>query len=678
MRCCASPSLVLWLALASSAQAQSCPACDDTPLTINKNKLSVDNFANTELRYANVGSYDGRQLDLSITKLYASTFVDCGGDACAHQDAAYYGGIGVKRGDSKAGFPLEMKFELQYADTNSPATIPFFCMSFVDIGRGSDHVEFVIISGLTSYGVGDKVTVNTGYLLGGESAVRFRAKDGASNPSNPENTSPTQLSSNQVAATVRAHFFDTSSFNVKFGTLTGSGCCQRVWFTGNTNAPPPCPDLTSPPPPSALPPPPSPSPPPPSPSPPPPSPPPPSYSFSCTSSIVLRSKASPSLCLGGANKATSAGTQVQFTDVCAAQWWLSTNTGSTTVYHLRSSGGMCLGRPSGTSLTNGASVTLETCTAETKTLFPVASDGSVYLQAASDPSYCAHPDGGAAVSGANLVWWGECQATDHKRFMVECGAPSPPPPSPSPPPPSPSPPPPSPSPPPPSPSPPPPLECEHLVADGSACAFTGGGAICRNCCVNGWCTTCSSSIDDELVVGLQADFSGRTLLAAQSGLPNAVDVLCPLPPPPSSPPIAAPPLTPPPREVCDCPTPSAAGRRKMASDVEAGHGGAAVKMDAHEVDEWARATSQLMPSPSWTARLNSTASPPGYARVGVCPDAIHTDASAEWRRQLPDSACAWTLDDVELTPEMTSWVLGAGGASAAASARAGGQGERTA
>jgi len=205
---------------------------------------------------------------------------------------------------------------------------------------------------------------------------------------------------------------------------------------------------------------------------------------------------------------------------------------------------------------------------------------------------------------------------------------------------------------PPPPSPPPPLKCEDLVADGSACAFTGGGTICYNCCVNGWCTSsCASSTTVGTMLaldGLLADFSGRLLLAQQPGnLPNAVDELCPLPPPPSAPPPTAPP--PPRPETCDCPNRD----RRLAMASEDASGEPDAISDVISVSEWARATSALVPTSSWSVRLNSRTSPQGHARLGVCPD-----ASPE--APLREPACAWMLDDVKLTAEITEWLLGAG------------------
>jgi hypothetical protein len=82
--------------------------------------------------------------------------------------------------------------------------------------------------------------------------VRFRAT--AKGPPNPENTHPVDLSTKQKSAAVRVHFENTASFDFVFGTLKEKGCCQRMWFAGNSLLDGPCPQILPPPPPPPSPP----------------------------------------------------------------------------------------------------------------------------------------------------------------------------------------------------------------------------------------------------------------------------------------------------------------------------------------------------------------------------------------------------------------------------------------
>ena len=92
-------------------------------------------------------------------------------------------------------------------------------------------------------------------------AMRFRAGTNTGMP-NPLVTQPVALNARQRAAGVRVHFTNTATFEFVFGTLSSTGCCQRIWFAGNSNIPGECPpagpdpNLLPPPPPSPTPPPP--------------------------------------------------------------------------------------------------------------------------------------------------------------------------------------------------------------------------------------------------------------------------------------------------------------------------------------------------------------------------------------------------------------------------------------
>ena len=258
----------------------SCEACDLVKFDFSMGRISIDNFDGQgiggrstpkEIRYSKVASYLGRYIDVVIT---ARKSYDCGGtvaDAClagGGQTARYWGGIGVRRGD---GRELYGRITLRYTDTNAEAVVPVFCLTFVDIGRGDGPIEYLTIGGFgsagssgtifSSYALGRDLRVNTGLSLWGQPALRFRASTNKGMP-NPHYVKPMDLSDRQKAASVRVHFENTASLDFVFGTLSTKGCCQRMWFAGNSLIEGTCPQITpnpSPPPPSPPPLPPNPS-----------------------------------------------------------------------------------------------------------------------------------------------------------------------------------------------------------------------------------------------------------------------------------------------------------------------------------------------------------------------------------------------------------------------------------
>jgi len=246
------------LAASQFGNAENPANCDDVcslvPLTFGQEQLEVDNFfgigsvfgdqpanAPEEIRYGNVGTYEGRALDMKITSTEGYT-PDCGknseSDACRAQDAQYYGGIGVKRGSERS---MHNTFTLVYRDTDEPAVVPYFCFSFVDIGRGNGPIEYVTIGGygdggiFNHYALGAELRVEDSNL-DGKPAKMFRAGTNTGMP-NPENTKPTELNKEQYDASFQVIFQNTASFDLVFGTLYDKGCCQRMWFAGETNVP---------------------------------------------------------------------------------------------------------------------------------------------------------------------------------------------------------------------------------------------------------------------------------------------------------------------------------------------------------------------------------------------------------------------------------------------------------
>ena len=131
-----------------------CDACNLVRLDWTNHQVLTDNFAGAgnnpgpdqpnEIRYGNIGSYQGQSLDLVLTETpgfrtregYCRNRNDQQVDAClagGGQNPRYFGGFGVRRG---AENQMQVTFTLQYSATRSPAVVPLFCFSFVDIGRG--------------------------------------------------------------------------------------------------------------------------------------------------------------------------------------------------------------------------------------------------------------------------------------------------------------------------------------------------------------------------------------------------------------------------------------------------------------------------------------------------------------------------------------------------------------
>jgi hypothetical protein len=90
--------LVLLLLSASTARAQNCAACDDVPLSWAGHTIFENNLAgNGNIRYGNIGTYNGRSLDMVIARTTGTPLPDCtgtagGGNECDAQGANYYGG----------------------------------------------------------------------------------------------------------------------------------------------------------------------------------------------------------------------------------------------------------------------------------------------------------------------------------------------------------------------------------------------------------------------------------------------------------------------------------------------------------------------------------------------------------------------------------------------------------
>jgi hypothetical protein len=231
-----------------------CSACALVPLDWEGVAVTADNFANhrnngqpPEIRYSQVGEYDDEMLDLVLTLTAGQSAPSCSGTdnqgnahACTPMPAAYYGGLGFQRG---AGREMRVTMTLRYTATDQVAVVPTFCMSFIDVGAATGAVEYVDIGGygtvFSSYTAGSAMLVESRTLYG-LPARRFRAATGTNLP-DPLSVLPTQLSAQQANSAFRLTFTNTASFDAVFGTLRRRGCCQRIWFAGDSSVSGPCP-----------------------------------------------------------------------------------------------------------------------------------------------------------------------------------------------------------------------------------------------------------------------------------------------------------------------------------------------------------------------------------------------------------------------------------------------------
>ena len=180
--------------LRSATRSNSCDACDLVKFDFSAARITVDNFdgqgkasrsSPNEIRYSQVATYQGRNIDLVITSRKSYDCGDANVDACmagGGYSAPHWGGIGVRRG---SGRELYGRITLRYTDTNAEAVLPAFCLTFVDLGRGDGPIEYLTVGGygsaggqgtiFSSYVLGAEVRLDSGLSLWGRPALRFRA-----------------------------------------------------------------------------------------------------------------------------------------------------------------------------------------------------------------------------------------------------------------------------------------------------------------------------------------------------------------------------------------------------------------------------------------------------------------------------------------------------------------------
>ena len=250
-----------------------CHVCDLVSFDFSTAKVTANNFDGqgvrshpAEIRYKEVATYEGRKIDLVMTSRRNAYCGKSGrtttSDACLEgggEHAPHWGGIGVTRGQ---GNELYIRLTLRYTSDNTEAVVPVFCLTFTDIGRGDGPIEYLTVAGygapggadttFATYALGADLRVESGISLWQRPALRFRPSTNKGMP-NPHFVSPMKLSADQRAASVRIHFENTGHVDLVWGTLYQTGCCQRMWFAGNSLVEGPCPEITpnpSPPPPS--------------------------------------------------------------------------------------------------------------------------------------------------------------------------------------------------------------------------------------------------------------------------------------------------------------------------------------------------------------------------------------------------------------------------------------------
>ena len=96
-----------------------------------------------EIRFSNLATFGGRQVDLTIRVTSGSTVAwpTSSNEAGTHMQ--YYGGVAIGRGAASAA---RLTITLVYADDGTDAVLPAFAFTFVGL-NGRDEPEYVTIAG---------------------------------------------------------------------------------------------------------------------------------------------------------------------------------------------------------------------------------------------------------------------------------------------------------------------------------------------------------------------------------------------------------------------------------------------------------------------------------------------------------------------------------------------------
>ena len=211
----------------------------------NKFKNAADS-----LHYEGVASYGGRMVDLVVDETTPSESQACSGSyggvsPCTGSLSGHFGKIYMSRGNSNY-YLDHLEFSFVYQDDGSPATLPAFYFSFLDLDN-NEEIHVCDDAGLcgSTYSHVDYRDATKGLQLDGDGFlptvagyVRLK-RNGNAQPNNPSaSTDPLNLADVVERHAARFFFRNTSSFPVKLRggpNKASNRCCQQIFFTGFTD-----------------------------------------------------------------------------------------------------------------------------------------------------------------------------------------------------------------------------------------------------------------------------------------------------------------------------------------------------------------------------------------------------------------------------------------------------------
>ena len=215
-------------------------------------KLGYNKFKNAadSLHYEGVASYGGRTVDLVVDETTPSKSQACSGSysgmsPCTGILNGHFGKIYLSRGNSNY-YLDHLEFSFVYQDDGSPATLPAFYFTFLDLDNNEEvHVcDDANLCG-SSYSHVDYRHATKGIQLDGDGFLPTVAgyatlkRKGNDQPNNPSaSTDPLNLTDVVQRHAARFFFRNTSSFPVKLRggpNMASNRCCQQIFFTGFTD-----------------------------------------------------------------------------------------------------------------------------------------------------------------------------------------------------------------------------------------------------------------------------------------------------------------------------------------------------------------------------------------------------------------------------------------------------------
>jgi len=250
-------------------QSGTCAACDLVTLDWTDYVMSSNtaSHANGELRYKKITSYESRHIDVVVTWTEGvdnsaacnanangvnKKLTPCLGPTHGSSASEYFGAINILKGAANA---FSGTMTLRYTDTDEPAVVPMFCMTWADIFK---YREFIDVAGYGSnfggYAAGDKILVSDitfgdAYPADKRAGKRFQSTTN-NNVKLVMSSKPSELTEKERSTAFEIHFTHTAGFDFRYGSLDGDGdCCKRVYFAGASDMNGQCPKLQPAPPP---------------------------------------------------------------------------------------------------------------------------------------------------------------------------------------------------------------------------------------------------------------------------------------------------------------------------------------------------------------------------------------------------------------------------------------------